>query len=177
MKCFFILVLMISSVSANDDLRRFSKAYKVKNMSLACDMGRRLFRSNIRDENVLIAVGDACSEADFIDFVGVLQQRFGRSANSRKAAVYFSSLVLQKRLIAQYMYEDRDLNFYSLPHSEHILSKVYEAIKKEEFTLISQNPKHLHIGDKENYIDLYLKEKIYVDVYENSQKIQEHRYR
>jgi len=177
MRPFFVLMLMTAVLSANKDLRGFLNAYKSKDMSLACELGRKVFRSNIRDENILIAVGQACASADYIDFIGVLQQRLGHSPQSRKAAVYFSTLLLKKRLISQYMHENVDLSFYALPLTDHILSRVYEAIKNKEFTMISKEPKHLHIGDSENYLDLYLKEKVNVDVYEKSKKIQEHRYR
>ena len=177
MKYFLLFLLMTGILAANNDIRTFLDAYKRNDVFLACDAGRKLYHSDIRDENLLIAIGHACSKADYIDFVGVLQQRLGQTPDARKAAVYFSTLGLKKRLISQYMHEETDLSLYALPITDHILSKVYEAIKNEEFTVVSETPKHIHIGDKENYIDLYVKNKIHVDVYENSQKIQEHRYK
>ena len=75
------------------------------------------------------------------------------------------------------MHEDIDLSAYSLPLTDHILSRVYEAIKNENFTLVSKDPKRLHIGDAGNYIDLYVKKKIYVDLYQKGKKIQGHRYK
>ncbi len=176
---YFILTLCLTCVlsSANDDLGLFLQAYTAKDMDLACEKGRSLYRANIRDESILIAAGHACSAVDYIDFVGVLQQRLGFSEESRKAAVYFSTLVLKKRLISQYMHEGTDLKLYTLPNTDHILSRVYEGIRNEKFTLVSVQPKHLRIGNDKDYIDIFVKKKIHVDVYQNGQKIQEHRYR
>lgn len=177
MKFFLSLLLMSGLLLADNELRIFLEAYKSGDSSQACDSGRKLFRSHMRDENLLIAIGHACSEEDFIDFVGVLQQRLGQTPESRNAAVYFSTLVLEKRLIAQYMHAETNLDLYALPVTDHILSRVYEAIKNKDFTLVSETPKHLHIGNAEDYLDVYIQDKMYVDVYKNSQKIKKHRYR
>ncbi|PHR54932.1 MAG: hypothetical protein COA44_12085 [Arcobacter sp.] len=177
MKFLLVFILLIGSVFAKDNLERFVQAYKAKDMSLACSLGRQLYRSNIRDEKILIATGHACAEDDYIDFIGVLQQRLGETPSSRYATVYFSTLLLKKRLISQYMHEDIDLSPYTLPLTDHVLSKVFEAIQSGDFELISQDPKHLRIGDKNDYIDVYVKNKLYINLVKDSKVIQEHRYR
>lgn len=184
MKLLIVVLLLLTATFAQDNLARFVKAYKDKDMSLACSLGRQVYRSNVRDEKILIAAGHACAEDDFIDFIGVLQQRLGSTATSRRATVYFSTLLLKKRLITEYMHEDVDLSPYTLPLTDHILSKVFEAIKNKNFILIADtdpskkgSKKHLRIGDTKDYIDVYLQTKIYVDVYQEGKKIQEHRYR
>jgi len=177
MKHVLLLVLLLGSLHAQDMLSNFVQAYKDKDMALACSLGRQLYRSNMRDEKILIASGHACAQDDFIDFIGVLQQRLGKSASSRRATVYFSTLLLKKRLIFEYMHEDIDLSPYTLPLTDHILSKVFEGIKTDNFRLLSQNPKHLIIGDDQDYIEVYVKNKLYVNVIENGKKVQEHRYR
>lgn len=177
MQHLFLLLLTAGVLLANDGLRTFLEAYKSNDIPVACESGRHLFHSGMRDEKLLIAIGEVCSKADYIDFVGVLQQRLGQSPESRNAAVYFSTLVLQKRLLRQYMHEETDLSHYTLPVTDHILSRVYEAIKKKAFILVADNPKHLHIGDNNNYIDLYVQEQMHADEYSNGIKIQTHRYR
>jgi len=177
MKLIFIVCLMFSSVFAQTNLETFIKEYKAKNMSKACSLGRQLYRANMRDEKILIATGHACAEDDYIDFIGVLQQRLGQSAHSRHATVYFSTLLLKKRLITEFMYEDANLSLYTLPLTDHILSEVFDAIEAKNFNLISSKPKRLRIGDAQNYIEVYIKDKLYVNVYKNERLVQEHRYR
>ena len=177
MKVLISLIFIISSIYAKDNLSRFVNAYKAKDMSLACSLGRQLYRSNMRDEKILIASGHACAEDDFIDFIGVLQQRLGETPASRKATVYFSTLLLKKRLISEYMHEGADLTPYTLPLTDHILSQVFEAIKMNNFTTIAESPKHIRIGDGNDYIDVSVKNKVYVRVYKEGKKISEHRYR
>jgi len=171
------VLLLSSTIFAQGTLQSFVKAYETQDMSRACSLGRDLYRAEERNEKILLAIGHACAKDDFIDFIGVLQQRLGQSPSSRRANVYFSTLILKKRLIIEYMHEGADLSFYTLPKTEHILSKVFEAIKSKDFTLVIQNPKKLHIGGNKDYIEVYENEKIYVDVFENGKKIQEHRYR
>jgi len=177
MKFILVSMILISSVFAQDKLNRFVQAYKAKDMSLACEIGRQLYRSNLRDEKILIAIGHACAEDDYIDFIGVLQQRLGSSPTSRHATVYFSTLLLKKRLISEYMHEDTDLSPYTLPLTDHILSKVFDAIQSGHFKLIAEAPKHLRIGDKENYIDVYVKDKLYINIVKDAKIVQKHQYR
>ena len=177
MKVLTSLIFIIISLSANDNLSRFVNAYKAKDMSLACSLGRQLYRANMRDEKILIASGHACAEDDFIDFIGVLQQRLGETPSSRKATVYFSTLLLKKRLISEYMHEGADLSPYTLPLTDHILSQVFEAIKTKNFTTIEESPKHIRIGDEDDYIDVSVRNKVYVRVYKEGKRISEHRYR
>lgn len=164
-------------LSASDDARSFLEAYKNQDVKTACHFGRKLFHAGTRDEKILIATGQVCAEIDYIDFLAVLQQRLNSSKDARAAAVYFSSLVLQKRLISQFIFEDADLSAYVLPRSEHLLSRVFEAIKKEEYKVISTQPKHIQIGSKDDFLDVHADKMIYVDHYKDQQKIQTHRYR
>ena len=176
MKWLLIFVLNMTALLANDNLMTFLDAYKNGETALACSIGRKIFHSGMQDEKILVAIGKSCADDDYINFTGVLQQRLGKSAESRRAAVYFSTLLLKKRLISQYMHENIDLSPYALPRTEHVLSLAFEAIRNKSYTLISDHPKRLHIGDKENYLDLYADNKIHIDVYRGKIKIQEHRY-
>lgn len=164
-------------LSASDDATNFLEAYKSKDAQKACHFGRKLFHAGTKDEKILIATGQVCAEIDYIDFLAVLQQRLHSSRLSREAAVYFSSLVLQKRLISQFMFEDADLSEYMLPRSDHLLSRVFEAIKNEEYIVISLRPKRIQIGSKDDFLDLYTDKMIHIDRYKEQQKIQTHRYR
>lgn len=177
MKWLLIFIVNMTSLLANDNLSAFLDAYKKEDSALACRIGREIYRSGLQDEKILIAIGKSCAEDDYINFIGVLQQRLGKSTESRRAAVYFSTLILQKRLISQYMFEDIDFSAYTLPRTEHILSLTFDAIKNKSYTIVSQSPKHLRIGDEDNYLDLYADKKIHIDVYRDRKKIQEHRYR
>ncbi len=176
MKWLLVFILYITSLLANDSLSVFLDAYKSDDAITACKIGRELYRSGLQDEKILIAIGQSCAKDDYINFIGVLQQRLGKSAESRRAAVYFSTLILQKRLLSQYMFEDVDFSAYILPRTEHVLSLAFEAIRNKSYTLVSDKTKRLHIGDRKNYLDLYVDKKIHIDVYKDGQKIQEHRY-
>lgn len=177
MKWLLAAVIGWTLLGASDDATNFLEAYKNKDVQRACHFGRKLFHAGTKDEKILIATGQVCAEADYIDFLGVLQQRLHSSRPSREAAVYFSSLILQKRLISQFMFEDAYVSAYVLPRSDHLLSRVFEAIKKEEFILISLSPKRIQIGSEDDFLDIYTDKMIHIDRYKEQQKIQTHRYR
>lgn len=176
MKSFLVLVLLSALIQA-DDLGSFFETYKSGDVKSSCEYGRKLYRSNIREEKILLAIGDMCAKADYIDFVAELQQRLGQSPQSREAAVYISTIVLQKRLISQYLHENIDISSYSLPKTDHILSTVFEAVKNREYNLIDENPKHIQILKDDQLIDVSISEKIMIDVYKDKELIQRHRYR
>lgn len=176
MKYFLYLMLIATFVKA-DNLSSFLKSYKNGEVQKSCSYGRKLFRSSIRDEKILLAISDVCAKADYIDFIAVLQQRLGKSAQSREAAVYISTLSLQRRLISQHLNENTDISLYSLPKTDHILSTVFEAIKNKKYTTVDENPKHIKIEKKDKQIDVHVSDKIYINVYQDNKIIQKHRYR
>ncbi len=118
----------------------FSKAYKAQQYKKACQIGKTLF-ANERDEKFLSLIGHACLKADYIDTLAMVQSRLRSTRQSRENAVVFSSVLLQKRLIYQFMYDDTDLCSFSLPISDHPLSYAFVAIRDKSYRMISTNPK------------------------------------
>jgi len=174
----FVAILLLFSFSKADELSSFLNSYKSGKVKIACAHGRNLYRSsNMRDEQILLAIADVCAKADFIDFIAQMQERFGKTSQSRAAAVYVSTLVLQKKLISQFLNEDVDISTYNLPKTDHILSNVFEDIKNKNYKLIQDKPKHIQIEDNGLFIEVFLDKKICIDVYKDKIKVQRHRYR
>ena len=131
----------MDSLMAKDLVYDFGK----KNYKKVCKEGLKKYYGGKEDEMFVAMVGLSCAEVDNINPLGFLQKKLVQSLSARETASYFSSLVLQKRLLYQFMIDDIDMSNLSLPLSEHILSKIFEKISHNEYEIIINSPKMIKI--------------------------------
>ncbi len=171
----FLLSTAVYATSYTD----FSKAYKAKEYIKACQIGKKIFTYE-RDEKFLSLIGHACLQADYIDTLAIIQSRLRSSAEARENAVVFASILLQKRLIYQYMYDNTDLSRLSLPIGKHPLSYAFVAIRDGNITLTSRTPKVIefqHDGIRYKlYIDRQQKGKVIIEAHHTDNTTTIHRY-
>ena len=175
MRFLFAALLFLGTLEANQ-AQKFMKAYQTQQYEVACKYGMNLFYEGARDTNLLIAIGNACAQSDYINFLGRLQSALQLNEEARDAAVYFSSLILTKRLLFQFMFDETDITSYTLPVTNHLLSRVFEKIKEGNYKVVSRHPKVIKIGDDQKYMLLYTKKRLMIEEYRNSQIVQTHRY-
>jgi hypothetical protein len=179
-----IRTLLISSLSfllLHADLYEdFSLSMKAKEYEKACQIGKTLFYRQERDQKFLALVGQACLKADYIDTLAMIQSRLRESEYARQNAALFSSIVLQKRLIYQFMYDDTDISSLALPISDHPLSVAFVAIRNKTFTLTSQTPKIIEFSQDDKtyklYIDNQKNGRITIEIKDKDNNIEIHRY-
>ncbi len=140
MKRLLLLSTLLFSTLYASPYTEFSKAYKAQKYQKACQIGKTLF-SNERDEKFLSLIGHACLKADYIDTLAMVQSRLRTTQQARENAVVFTSILLQKRLIYQFMYDHTDISSFSLPISEHPLSHAFVAIRDKNYRTLSTKPK------------------------------------
>ena len=112
--------------SYNDVLRD----YEAKNYDKVCSQGNSFLIRNDKNENILIAIGDACARTDAINPLGVVVKNLVTTKENRESGSYFATLLLQKKLIYQFMNDDINLKELRLPRTEHVLSRVFEELAK-----------------------------------------------
>lgn len=135
------------------DISSFIKDFKAKKYNKVCEKGSKLYYGGYRDENFVSLVGVSCSKVDRINILGMFQRSLVNSSSSRENASYFSTLVLQKRLVYQFMIDDLDLSHLKLPTSSHLLSRVFEQLANENYKLLSDAPKLVEINaNRRKYI-------------------------
>ncbi len=179
-----IRLLLISSLLLTtlyaDLYEEFSKNFKEKNYERACQIGKTIFFNQERDEKFLALIGQACLKADYIDTLAMIQSRLRESEAARQNAALFSSIVLQKRLIYQFMYDNTDISSLALPVSKHPLSYAFIAIRDKQFTIVSKEPKVIEFSKDEKqyklYIDTNKNGKITIEVKNKANQISIHRY-
>jgi len=107
----------------------------------ACKVGREMITVLQKDEKIISLVGQACLKSDFIEALALANHRLRDSKETRADAVAFSSVVLQKKLIYQFMYDNADISTMYLPIVDHPLSHTFVAIRDANYKTESQNPK------------------------------------
>ena len=166
------------SLSANT-YKDFYYNLKHRNYEKACNIGRDIVFHNKVDEKLTSLIAKACLKGDFIDTLGVIQSKLRETSTSRMNSVVLSSVILQKRLIIQFMYDDVDISSFALPVIDHPLSHTFVAIRDKNYKLISKTPKIIEFENGESryrvYIDYTSKGRVVIEV-KNKNKIEIHRY-
>lgn len=170
---------MITGLEARD-ITPFIKDFKAEKYSRVCEKGMIQYYRGYTDENFVSLIGVACAKVDRINILGMLQRSQVESKDSRENASYFSSLVLQKRLIYQFMVDDLSLESLRLPVSSHLLSRVFEKLSAKQYTVLSTSPKLIEIDDNGKKIMLSTSDdepvKVLVDEYSVEGELKRHWY-
>jgi hypothetical protein len=157
------------------------KAFQQQEFKTVCQDGMRKYESGNRDEDFLGMVGVACAEIDYINPLAILQKSLRSTKAGRNNASYFATLILQKKLLYQFMLDDIDLGYLRVPDTGHILSIVFKNLVLKKYKLISESPKEIEILDGNRVIKLSIAntspKKVIVDIYKDGEKIGYHWYR
>ncbi len=96
--------------------------YQKGNYKRVCRNSVRNRMNAIKDEKVLSIVGDACLRVDYINPLGWIINRLYSKPEYRKNASYFATILLQKKLIYQFMHDNIDISNMRLPRTSYVLS-------------------------------------------------------
>ena len=117
----------------HDDVLRDYQAGKYKDVCLKSAV---FYKNAEKNENILSIIGDACAKVDYINPLGYIVRGLVSTPEFRENGSYFATLVLQKKLIYQFMNDGIDLKNLRLPRSEHTLSIVFENLVQKNYTNI-----------------------------------------
>ena len=159
--------------SYNDVLRD----YDAKNFEKVCNEGNALIIKNDKNEQILVAIGDACARVDSINILGSVTKNLISTKEYRESGSYFATLVLQKKLIYQFMLDNINLKELKRPRTNHVLSKVFEQLSKGNYVVVD---KRIEITTPEmNYL-LWLSDddpkKVYIDENKDGKLVKRHWY-
>lgn len=159
--------------SYNDVLRD----YEAKNYDKVCSQGNSFLIKNDKNENILIAIGDACARTDAINPLGVVVKNLVTTKENRESGSYFATLLLQKKLIYQFMNDDINLKELRLPRTEHVLSRVFEELAKGNYEQVDGK---VEIRTPEMDYVLWLSDdspkKVYIDENSEGKLVERHWY-
>ena len=179
MKFFLISLLVISAVHA-DNYSRFLKYLNNKNYNSACKVGKQIIYADEKDEKLLSLIAQSCLKCDYIYALSMVQHRLRKSKQTRADASAFSSVVLQKKLIYQFMYDNTDISTLALPIVEHPLSYTFTAIRDGNYKVISKNPKVITFKKDNKKYKVYVNKKdmgrVIIEITNANKKIQKRKY-
>lgn len=153
------------------------KDYEAKNYEKICSQGSSLLSTNEKNENILIAIGDACAKIDAINPLGSVVKNLISTDSYRESGSYFATLILQKKLIYQFMHDKINLKELRLPRTEHVLSRTFEELAKGNYT---EKDQKIEIKTSEFDYLLWLSndspKKVYIDEIKNGKLVHRHWY-
>lgn len=162
------------------DIAPFIDDFKAKKYNKVCSKGIKVYYGGYTDENFISLVGISCAKVDRINILGMLQRSLVNTKSSRENASYFSTLVLQKRLIYQFMIDDLALNGLKLPASNHLLSRVFDQLNMGHYKLVSEQPKLVELDANGRRIILSVSDdepkKVLIDEYKSTGELERHWY-
>ena len=128
-----------------------------------------------KDENLLSLIGMSCLKTDKLYVLPYILVHLKHLKNSRKNALYFLTILMQKRLLYSYLFDGQSLQSFSFPLTDYVLSYIYEAIKNKNYT---KEGDIIIIKNKSITYKVYKQEKkMYIDEYENQNLIKRRWYR
>jgi len=154
---YLLVILLLFSTLYADKYNKFLKHLNDKNYEKACRVGKQIIYAQEKDEKLLSLIAQSCLKVDYIYALSMVQHRLRKTKETRADASAFASVILQKKLIYQFMYDDVDISTLALPIVEHPLSYTFVAIRDGNYKVISKKPKIITF-EKDNS-----KYKVYID--------------
>lgn len=177
MKVLVILVLFIWNVANAYSYNEVLRDYQAKRYEKVCSEGAEFYMRNDKNEQILVAIGDACAKIGAINPLGQISKNLISTKEYRESASYFSTLILQKKLIYQFMHDDINLKELTLPRTDHVLSRVFEQLSKGNYSVVEKGIQIL--TPQMNYL-LWLSEdapkKVYIDEHKEGKLVERHWY-
>ena len=165
-KIISLLIPFILFASIVDD-------FKNKNYKKVCSVDN--FHKYLDSNKVLNLIGLACVKSDNLYLLPAISYRLRGDKISRKNSIYFLTLVLQKRLLYSYFFDNnKDIFYFSFPKTNYFLSDVFDNIKNKNF----KKEKNVYIISLKNKIYKVFKNGSFLEIDEyNKNKIKRHLFR
>ena len=166
-KLLFMLFPLILFANLVDD-------FKAKQYDKICSYQNYLLYKN--NPKALSLIGFACVKTDNLFLLPEISYYLRFSKQGRKNAIYFLTLVLEKRLIYSYFFDnDKSIFYFSFPKTDYFLSVIFNAIKNNQLKRI----KNLCIIQKNNLTYQIYKKGTFlvIDEIQNEKLIKRHLFR
>lgn len=151
-----LLILFATIILSADAKKELLNLYENQNFQEACAVGLKNFSDNSKDEEYITLYAFSCLNIDFIDRLSVPIALLKYSEEARANAAYFSTILLQKKLLYYAMVDEHDISNLIFPKTDYVLSKVFDLYVK----LKKDEKQEFYIFDDED--DSALKYKLYI---------------
>ncbi len=127
------------------------------------------------DQNILSIVGISCVKTDRLYLLPYIINKLKKTKIARVNAIYFSTIILQKKLLYAFIFDGYPIDNFSFPKGSYILSKIFQNIKNGNYKYSNGI---YTIPLKNEKIFVYkMGDKMMVDEYKNGKIIKTHWFR
>ena len=176
---------MTTAFLFSSNLSTLYKLYEKQEYRKACDYAVKYFykKRNKNSEKYMTLYGLSCLETDKIHRIATPILRLKSSKDARANAAYFSTILLQKKLLFQALVDKTSLKNLHLPDTSFILSKIFTLFVNEEYILKDEVYTFNDRENKELKYQLYIKEKkkkqkyMIIDVYKDNKFTKRYSYK
>lgn len=137
MKKILFTLLLTTAYLFSSNLSTLYKLYEKQEYTKACDYAVKHFdkKRNKNSDQYLTLYGLSCLETDKIYRIATPMLRLNSSKNARANSAYFSTILLQKKLLFQALVDKISLKNLQLPRTNFILSKIFTLFIHEKYVL------------------------------------------
>jgi len=121
---FFPLLLSISLLA--DTKQKLFDLYQKGSYIQACNLGLQGLANYPEDEAYISLYAFSCLKADILDRLAIPIIKLNQTKEARSNASYFSVILMQKRLLMQALYDNKQIKNVKFPTSSYLLSKVFD---------------------------------------------------
>jgi len=138
---FIIFFFLVINANAGIKQKMF-QLYQNEQYAKACTMGYDYFKKYKKDENYVSLYAFSCIKSDYIDRLALPITALKFSKEARKNSAYFSTILMQKKLLYYSLVDGYNLSKFQLPSTDYVLSKVFDLYsklkdhKKKEFYIL-----------------------------------------
>jgi hypothetical protein len=184
MKKIVYILLMTTAVLFSSNLSTLYKLYEKQEYDKACDYAFKNFykKRNKNSEKYMTLYGLSCLETDKIDRVAMPMLGLKSSKDARANASYFSTILLQKRLLFQALVDKISLSDLHLPYTHFIVSKIFSSFVNKEYSVKEGVYTFKDKEKKEMKYQLYIEENkknekfMIIDIYKDDKFTHRYRY-
>ena len=162
---FLLPLLVFANVITDFKAKKFKKICSFKNY--------QLYKNN---PDFLSLIGFSCVKTDNLFLLPKICYYLRVSKTARRNSVYFLTLVLEKRLIYMYFFDnDKSIFYFNFPKTDYFLSEIFDAIKNKK---IQKRDNYYIIQKKNLTYDIYKKGTfLVIDEMKNDKLIKRHLFR
>jgi hypothetical protein len=175
---------MTTAFLFSSNLSTLYKLYEKQAYLKACDYAVKHFykKRNKNSDQYMTLYGLSCLETDKIYRIATPMLRLKSTKDARENSAYFSTILLQKKLLFQALVDKISLKNLHLPNTTFILSRIFTDFVNEEYVLKDDVYTFKDAKKKEMKYQLYIQENkkkekhMIIDVYEDDKFTHRYRY-
>lgn len=129
---YIIAIMIIGATLYGSVKEELFNLYQSQEYGKACRIGVKYIHLYNKDEQYVSLYAFSCLKSDYIDRLAVPISMLKHSKEARANSAYFSTILMQKKLLYHALLDGYDLSNITLPTTDYVLSKVFDLYAKDD---------------------------------------------